>query len=70
MRNMNIQGILVIVAVCVLIAIIWETCKSRMEGFTTLSEVIKQTIPRRYDVTLDNDLSEETPYVRDRRFWT
>lgn len=64
--------LLVIVAICVLVIVVWEVWKPRFEGFTaggTLSGIIKQTIPRRFDVTLDNDLSEEAPYVRDRRYW-
>lgn len=39
------------------------------EGFTTLNDVIRSTIPRRYDITLENPGSEEPGYYRDLRYY-
>lgn len=39
------------------------------EGFTTLTDVVRSTIPRRYDITLENPGSEEPGYYRDLRYY-
>jgi hypothetical protein len=62
--------VILVVAILLVCIVFWELySRTLSEGFVSLREVIAQSVPRRYDVTLTDDLSEEPPYMRDRRYF-